>query len=68
MLLLRVYEQWSGISFLRDHFSAVLRGRKLCALILVYLGSAFVGLCCSVLVCARQLIFLVLCRNSDWIP
>ena len=45
MLLLRVYEQWRGISFLGDHFTAVSRGRKLCILILVYLGSSFVGLC-----------------------
>ena len=28
MLLLRVYEQWRGISFLGDHFSAVARGRS----------------------------------------
>ena len=45
MLLLRVYEQWSGIYFLGDHFNAVGRGRKLCVLILVCLGSAFVVLC-----------------------
>ena len=43
--MLRVYEQWRGISFLGYHFSAVVRGRKLCVLILVNLGSAFVGLC-----------------------
>ena len=59
MLLLRVYKQCRGISFLGDHFSAVARGRKLCILIIVYLGSAFVGLCCFVLVCGRQLLFLV---------
>ena len=45
MLLLIVYDQWRGISFLGDHFSAVARRRKLCVLILVYLCSAFVGLC-----------------------
>ena len=45
MLLLRVYEQWYGISFPGDHFRAVARGRKLCVLVLIYLGSAFVGLC-----------------------
>ena len=45
MLLLRVYDQWRGISFLGDHFSAVARGRKLCVLILVCLGSASVDLC-----------------------
>ena len=66
MLLLRVYEKWRGISFLGDHFSAVARGRKLCVLILVYLGSAFVGLCRFVLVCGRQLLFLVLCRKRDF--
>ena len=67
MLMLRVYEQWSGIYFLGDHFSAVVRGRKLCVLILVYLGSAFVGLCCVVLVCDRQLLFMVLCRRRYWL-
>ena len=44
MLLLRVYEQWCGISFLGDHFSAVAKVRKLCVLILVFLGLAFVVL------------------------
>ena len=63
MLLLIVYEQWSGISFLGDHFSAVARGRKLCVLVLVYLGSAFVGLCSFVQVCGRQCLFMVLCRR-----
>ena len=66
MLLLRVYEQWSGISFLGDHFGVVARGRELCVLIFVYLGFAFVGLCFSALLCGRQLIFLVLCRIRDW--
>ena len=61
MLLLRVYELWHGIYFLGDHFSAVARGRKLCVLIFVCLGSAFVGLYCFIQVCGRQLIFLVLC-------
>ena len=45
MLLLRVYEHWCGISFLGDHFRVVARGRKFCVIILVCLGSAFVGLC-----------------------
>ena len=67
MLLLKVYEHWNGISFLGDHFSAVARGKKFCVLILVYLGSAFVGLCYFFLVCGRQLIFLVLCRRRDWL-
>ena len=65
MLLLRIYEQWHGIYFLGYHFSAVARGRKLCVIILVYLGSAFVGLCCRILVCGRQLLLLVLCRKLD---
>ena len=65
MLLLRVYEQWRVISFLGENFSAVARGMKMCVLILVYLGSAFVGMCCCVLVCGRQLLFLVLCINRD---
>ena len=65
MLLLRDYEKWRGISFLGDHFSAVTRVRKLYVIVLVYLGSAFVGLCRRVLVCGRQIIFLVLCRNRD---
>ena len=46
MLLLRLYEQWRGIYFFGDHFSALARGRKLCVLILVCLGSNLVGLCC----------------------
>ena len=66
MLPIRVYEQWSGISFLGDNFRALARGRKLCVLILVYLGSAFVCLCRFFLVCGRQLIFLVLCRRNDF--
>ena len=65
MFLIRVYEQWHGISFLGENFSAVVRGRKLCVIILVYLGSAFVGLCRLVLVCGRKLIFLVLFRKRD---
>ena len=35
----------------------------MCVLILVYLGSDFVGLCRFVLVCGIQLLFMVLCRN-----
>ena len=50
MLLIRVYDQWRGISFLGDNFSAVLRGRKLYVIILVRLGSAFMGMCRRVLV------------------
>ena len=63
MLLLRVYDQWHGISFLGDYFSAVARGRKLYVVVLVCLGPAFVGLCRRVLVCGRQLLFLVLCKS-----
>ena len=65
--MLRVYEQWCGISFLGDHFSTVERGRKLCVLILVCLVSAFVGLCRVVQVCVRRLLFLVLCRRCDYL-
>ena len=65
MFLLRVYEKWRGISFLGDNFSAVARGRNFCVLILVYLGSAFVGLCRRVLVFGRKLLLMVLCRKSD---
>ena len=67
MLVLRVYEQWRVISFLGDNFSAVERGRKLCVIILVYLGSAFVGMCRCVLACGRQLLFMIWCRNHDWL-
>ena len=67
MFLLRGYEQWHGIFFLVDHLSAVERGKKLFVVILVYLGSAFVGLCSFFLVCGRQLIFLVLCRRHDFL-
>ena len=63
MFLLRGYEQWRGISFLEDPFSAVVRGRKLYVIVLVCLGSDSVVLCRRVLVCGRQLIFLVLCRK-----
>ena len=45
MLMLRVYDNWRSIYFLGDHLIKVSRGRKFCVLILVYLGSAFVGLC-----------------------
>ena len=54
MLLLRVYDQWIVIYFLGDHFSAVARGRKLYVIVLVCLGSAFVGMCCRVLVCGEN--------------
>ena len=67
MLLLRVYDQWCGISFLGEHFSAVARGRKLCVIILVYLGSDFVGLYSLVLVCVRPLLFLVLFIKRDFL-
>ena len=57
MLLLRGYEQWRGISFLGDHFSAVAIGRKLYVIILFYVGSAFVVLCRRSLECGRNLCF-----------
>ena len=61
--MLRGYDQWRGISFLGDYFSAVAIGRKLYVIILVCVGSDFVVLCRCVLVCGRQLMFLVFCRN-----
>ena len=61
MLLLRGYDQWHVISFLGNHFSAVARGMKLYAIVLICVGSTFVVLCCHVLVCGRQLLYLVLC-------
>ena len=67
MLLLRLYEQWRGISFLGDRFSAVARGSKLCVLILFCLGSALVDRCRFVQVSGRQLIFLVFCRRGDFL-
>ena len=51
--------------FLGDHFSAVVRGRKLCVLIFVYFGSSFVVLCHFFLVFGRQLLFLVFFRRRD---
>ena len=67
MLLLKVYEQWRGISVLGENFRAVERGRELCVVILIYLGSAFLSLCCRVMVCDGQLIFLVLCKKLDFL-
>ena len=66
MLVLRLYEQWRGISFLGDHFSTVARGRKFCVIIPVFLFSSFVGLCRVVEVCGRQLLFMVLCIRHDY--
>ena len=67
MLMLIVYGQWRGISFLGGHFSTVAIGRKFCILILVCLVSAFVGLCWIDLVCGRRLLFLVLCRRRGYL-
>ena len=63
MFLLRGYEQWHGNYFVGGNFSAVARGRKFYVIVLVCLGSAFLVLCFRVLVCVRQLLFLVLCRK-----
>ena len=41
----------------------VARGRKLCVLLLVCFVSDFVVIYRHVLVCGRQLLFLVLCIN-----
>ena len=63
MLILRLYEQWHDIYLLGDHFRPIVRKRKLCVIVLVYLGSAFVGLFHRVLMCVRQL--LVFGRKRD---
>ena len=60
MFLLRGYdEQWHGIYFLGDHFSAVARRRKLYVIVLVCVVPAFVVLCCCVLVCGKQLFYSI---------
>ena len=38
----------------------------MCVLILVCLGSSILGLCLFIQVYGRRLIFLVLCRSSDF--
>ena len=58
MLLLIWYDNWHGIFFLGDHFSAVARGMKLYVIVLVCLGSAFVVPCHRVLVCGRKIILM----------
>ena len=50
MLLIRIYEECRVISFLGNHFSAVARGRMLYVIVLFFVGSAYVVLCCLVLV------------------
>ena len=62
MLLLRVYEQCRGISFLGNYFSAVFRGRKLYVIVLFCVGSTYVVWCCLVLACGRQFMLPVLYR------
>ena len=57
MLILRGYEQWSGISFLGDHFRMVARGRKLHVIVPVCVGSILVVLCCRALMCDKKLCF-----------
>ena len=59
MLLLRGYEQWSVISLLSDHLSALARGRKLFVIFLLYVVSAYVVQCCLVLVFGRQYLLAV---------
>ena len=54
MLLLRGSEQWRGVYFLGDHFSAVARGRKFYVIVLFCVGLAYVVRCFIVLVCGRQ--------------
>ena len=55
MLLLRGYDQWHSIYFLGDHFSGVVRRRKLYVIVLVCVVPAFVVLCRRVLVYGKQL-------------
>ena len=62
MLLLRVYEQCRGLSFLGNYFSAVFRGRKLYVIVLFCVGLAYVVLCCLVLVYGRKYLLSVLYR------
>ena len=62
MLMLIGYDQWSGIYFLGDHFSAVARGRKLYVIVLFCIGLAYVVLCCLVLVYGRKYLLSVLYR------
>ena len=54
MLLIRGYEQCRGIYFLCDHFSAVVRRRKLYVIVLVCVVPVFVVLCGCVLVCGKK--------------
>ena len=54
MLLIRVYEQWSGISFLGYHFITVATGRKLYVIVLFCVGSAYGVMCRLVAVCGRK--------------
>ena len=63
MLLLIVYEQWHVIYFLENNFSAEARVRNLYVIALVCVGSSFVVMCCFILICGRQLLFIVLCIN-----
>ena len=62
MLLLKGYEQWRGIYFIGDHFSAVARGRKLYVIVLFCVGSVYVVLCRIFLVCGRQYLLPVFYR------
>ena len=61
MLLLRGYEHWHGISFLGYHFSAVARGKKLCVIVIFYVGSAYVDMCRRSLLCGRKSLLPLLC-------
>ena len=61
MLLLRGYEKGDGIYFLGNNFRAVARGRKLYVIFLVCFVSVCVSMCPRILLCGRQLIFMLLC-------
>ena len=62
MVRIRGYEQLRGISHFWDHFSMVARGRKFCVVVLFYVGSSYVVLCCLVPVCGIQYLLLLLYR------
>ena len=62
MLLLRIYEQWRGIFFLRERSSVVDRGGKLYVIFLFCVGSDYVVWCGLVLASGRQYLLPVLYR------
>ena len=63
ILMLRRSDQWSGSSFLGDHFIAVERGRQLYVIVLFSVGSAYMVWCHLVLERGRQSLLTVLYRT-----